>query len=69
MENRESELVSPYCSQAINKRTLVREMSETLLNKINSIRKTPSVIKKFEESLEEKDNVECSMDCTSRQND
>ncbi|KAL2749201.1 hypothetical protein V1477_002151 [Vespula maculifrons] len=48
MEHRESEL----CSQAIDKSniTLVREMAETLLSKINLIHNTPSGKKVSEDS-------------------
>lgn len=39
-ENRDPEVTLPGCSQAINKKTLVTDMSETMLNKINLIPST-----------------------------
>ncbi|KAL2735757.1 hypothetical protein V1478_002441 [Vespula squamosa] len=41
-ENKQAEFVSPSCSQAINKKTSVRNMPDTMLNEINPIPSTLS---------------------------
>ncbi|KAL2741657.1 hypothetical protein V1477_009286 [Vespula maculifrons] len=54
-KNREPESTSPGCSQAINKKTLVTDTPDTMLNKNNPI---PNfLIQKSEKCFEKEDNV------------
>ncbi|KAL2736410.1 hypothetical protein V1477_012919 [Vespula maculifrons] len=67
-KNKEPELVSPGCSQAINKKTPMIDTSDAMLNKINPLPSTPldsssdknfsDFEEKFEESFQEEDNAE-----------